>query len=242
MGETGTGDRTDVFQPGNRPMGSPQPTPAQGLAARKKARAKMGETDTELAFFGGRARGIAGDYDGVKPKATSAQKTQFTNAAKMVFERSKPGVLNLVMTSNLRAEINALTQALDSLQPWTATWLWDSFNDSQTVRSNLGQALKNVKIVEGSTGGDWTPETKAMEKVSTTGTFASNVASKGFVDDVKRTASGLVPTGLGIGGTMLLLGAGYLVWKSGSLGAGRRYNPPFRGGRRARRRRARGGR
>ena len=168
-----------------------------------------------------------------KPEATSAQKTQFTNAAKAIFEQSKiPS-----MAANVRAQISALTQALDTLQPWKATWLWDSFNDSQTVRSNLGQALKNVKMAEGGTGGDWTPETKAMQKVSVTGTFASNVASKSFVDDVKRTASDLTATSRSLGGAVLLLGAGYLVWKSGALGAGRRSNPPH--GRRTRARRGR---
>jgi len=112
-------------------------------------------------------------------------KILLTRQAKALFENSK--LATFETAANFRGQIYGLESALNEYQSWPAGWPGDGFDSSDAIRTVIGQALANVKIAEGSTGGDWIPQTQKYEDVSTTREFVSNVASKEFLDDVRAT-------------------------------------------------------
>lgn len=168
MGETGDGDRMGVFQPGNRPMGASEPTPAEGLAARKKARARIrGESDTELAFFGGRGRGIAGIgfESGMSGNAdwSTTFKADITNKATMA-EAMPPGQM-------ARDFVVPLLQSLRGLAPgWTDSG-WGIIGPKFDTYQNLIKRLVAVQVKSLGATGVISPEAFKMGDTSIVGNF-----------------------------------------------------------------------
>ena len=138
-------------------------------------------TPREVFMFGVPLRGLGGSQD-----PAASDKAMLTQLALSLFAQSRANPTDPGLPPQIQ---NALDQ-LAAFQPWTDTTdTWSGFisastldtgagyrwSDSQTVRSNLQQALENVLIATGQTSTTWKPQVQPMRSVSVLDSTVQNI-------------------------------------------------------------------
>lgn len=128
-----------------------------------------------------RVIGVMGMGGSVEPD--NATKGALSKAASALFDAAlaaqRDGQTNVAIA--LRSDIQATLANLNGFAPFEASGLlsWGSWASSQTIRSQLQQALVNVDIATGSTSSgapvSWTPQNEKFQPVSIARETAANL-------------------------------------------------------------------